>query len=478
MNGRANPALDLRERWLRGWRDPQSFTCLLPTRTDATVQELRKTLSAREPDILQALAGLKHLHAHRIVVVPPDNGYGPRLLINSVTEATLPDHATDISAALWPWLHDLLDAMENAYALRERMVRHRLLDNTVFLAHQGLTLAEVRKEARLREVLRSFFAQARERGEPSLVGDDVRELDMRELDMRELERLRLEARVYVQRLDDVTCAGTPPPRPQSSHKRWLDLALTLVFFPLTAILAADILETVAKVNGPVRRALTWVGLALWAIWAAPFAAVAMLFVRLSELLEKDHVPEPASSDKIACLEAIEEGRRKNELTIWFPVKPTPVGRLLMWLMLFGSERGTRHLWTRGALAGARNIHFARLVLADRGRRMIFMSDYEGSFDAYMNHFIGVGGHTRAVVPISSRVYGCPPTRWLYWPVDVVSFRRRWRQMARSYQLQASVRYVAYPDLSANDIITHRVIRVGLFASELTPKALLEWARKI
>ncbi|MFP4283782.1 MAG: hypothetical protein ACLFU2_14265 [Opitutales bacterium] len=150
----------------------------------------------------------------------------------------------------------------------------------------------------------------------------------------------------------------------------------------------------------------------------------------------------------------------------------------MWLTLFGSERGTRHLWTRGSLAGAENIHYARLLLADGGRRMIFMSDYEGSFDAYIDHFIGIGGKTRAVIPISSRVLGCPPTRWLYWPVEEVSFRRRWREMARSYQLQASVRYVAYPDLSANDILNHSVIRERLFAESLSPEELKDWAARI
>ena len=468
MSGDSTPALDLRERWRRGWRDPLAFTSLLPTRPGATVQELRLTLSARAEEIVAALSALPHLHAHRIVVVPPDNGHGPRLLINSVTEAPLAVHLDDLATTLWPRLQDLLDGAEDARTLMDQMRQHRLRENTTFLAHQGITLADIRREARLRAVLREFFAQARLRGDPGLADEDPQAID----------RLRQEARAHIERLDDPDCARTPPPEARGRWKRWLDLALTMIFFPLGAILTQDIIDAVRGVEGRVRRALVWIGVGLWALWAAPFAAAAILFVRLSELFEQDHVPPPASADKIAVLEAIEEGRRKNELTIWFPVKPSLVGRALMWLMLFGSERGTRHLWTRGTLAGASNIHFARLMLADRGRRMIFMSDYEGSFDAYMNHFIGVGGHTRAVVPISSRVWGCPPTRWLFWPADVVSFRRRWREMARSYQLQASVRYVAYPDLSANDIIAHRAIRSGLFAARLRPDALLAWARKI
>jgi hypothetical protein len=261
-------------------------------------------------------------------------------------------------------------------------------------------------------------------------------------------------------------------------RRWVDRVGTFLLFPLLGILKTDLWLAVRALQPGVNRAGAVVLVGLWWIYAAPFTLLAFLGVRTMELLEPDFEPPPAPEDKLRHIETVEDARTKNELTIWFPVKPTWIGRLLMRLTLFGSERGTRHLWTRGALAGAENIHFARLLLADGGRRMIFMSDYAGSFDAYIDHFIGVGGNTRAVVPISSRVLGCPKTRWLYHPEEVASFRRRWRAMVRSYQLQASARYIAYPALSANDILNHRVIRAGLFADELSPAALSDWAGRI
>jgi hypothetical protein len=458
----AEPALDLRERWLRGWRGPMSFTALIPAKPGVPVKTLRTALTERAERIVEAFRGLPDLHAHRIVVIPEDDPYGPRLLLNSVTDASLPIHLDRLAEALAPFLADLVDLPAGASSLRELLLRHRLVEDTLFHAHPGVTVAEVHQEARLHQVLRDFVEAERAQGT---------------LDQADLEGLRRRAHAYVERLGDPSCASGPPPAPGGAWRAWLDLILTLTLFPLLGVLAFDIWEAVRAVRGP-KRYLTYVLTALWAVWAAPFSLFAILCVRLTEAIEKDHRPEPAPEAKIAHIEQFEEGRRKNELTMWFPVKPSLVGRFLMWLMLFGSERGTRHLWTRGDLAGARNIHYARLVRADGGRRMIFMSDYEGSFDAYIKHFVGVGGHTRAVIPISSRVWGCPPTRWLYFPVDTVEFRRRWREMARSYQLQASVRYVAYEGQSANDILNHRAIREGLYAEGCEPDELLAWSRRI
>lgn len=449
------------ERWDRHWRAPHSLTALLPT-SGADTRALRRQLKAREPELLGDLGGVEGLHALRVVVVPEEEGHGPRLLVNSVADGTLHQHRHRIAAVLARHLHDLVagrPAEPDDFAAVLRA--HRVGERTLFHASPGLSLREIKAEARLREVLRDWLADARRAGS-----------------LKDLEQARLAARDHVVASGDAACARGPAPAIGGQWRRRLDLLCTFLFFPLLGVLGKDIWLATRQLRPAAQRAGATVVLALWWLYAAPFTALAFLGVRLMERLEPDVEPPPASEEKLQRIEAVEDARTKNELTIWFPVKPTLAGRWLMWIVLFGAERGTRHLWTRGALAGAENIHFARLLLVDGGHRMIFMSDYEGSFDAYINHFVGVGGHTRAVIPISSRVHGCPKTRWLYFPEDTVTFRQRWRAMARSYQLQASVRYVAYPHLSANDILHHRRIRDGLFADHLSPAALEEWARGI
>jgi hypothetical protein len=95
-------------------------------------------------------------------------------------------------------------------------------------------------------------------------------------------------------------------------------------------------------------------------------------------------------------------------TLWFPVKDSWTRRLLLKLILCGSERGCRHFWTAGHLADIETIHYAGLLQVDEGRSMIFMSDYDGILHRYLDDFIGIG--SRAVVPICSNFAGCPKTR--------------------------------------------------------------------
>ncbi|RAL20203.1 hypothetical protein DL240_18470 [Lujinxingia litoralis] len=453
----------LNDRWTADWRGPHSHTTLLPT-TGHDTRSLRLELAARAAALEAALAEHPTLHAARIVVVPPDLGHGPRLLINSVADGELGTHTRRLATLLWPHLVDLLaSAPASPDELAHDLRRHRSPDATLFLASPGLSLTQIRQEARLHQVLREWVAQERARGTLAALS---------------LEEARQAARHHVLTLNDPSCARAPTPPGAGAWRKRADLLLTYLFFPILGVLAKDVWLAARQTTPGLRRGLATLLTALWALYALPFTALAMLALRIAEHLEPDPIPTPASEAKLHHLEVFEEGRTKNELTIWFPVKPTWYGRLLMRVILFGSERGTRHLWTRGTLAGAQNIHFARLLTLDGGRRMVFMSDYQGSFDAYINHFIGVGGHTRAVIPISSRVEGCPKTRWLYWPRDTVSFRQRWRAMVRSYQLQASVRFVAYPELSANDILRHHALRRDLFADHLTPEALAAWAHQI
>jgi hypothetical protein len=164
---------------------------------------------------------------------------------------------------------------------------------------------------------------------------------------------------------------------------------------------------------------------------------------------------------------------KNEVTYWFTVKESWARRQLMTLVLLGSEGGCRHLWTNGELSGIDTIHYARLLqLADK-RVMLFMSDYDGSLDRYLIDFMGVG--SRAVIPISSNVKGCPKTRWLYGKDDPTTFGPRLRNLLRTYQLETSVWYNAYPTLTVRDVAVNAAIRDGLFAPAMTEEDAHLWA---
>jgi len=182
---------------------------------------------------------------------------------------------------------------------------------------------------------------------------------------------------------------------------------------------------------------------------------------------------PADAAKVQRLESVEDLSPKNEVTYWFTVRESWIRRVLLAVILKGSEQGCRHFWTDGKLAGIDTIHYARILRLASSRAMLFMSDYDGSLDRYLLDFTGVG--SRAVIPIASNVAGSPKTRWLYGEENLTTFGPRLRNLLRTYQLEPSIWYNAYPLLTVRDILVNGTIREGLFAETMGEDDAQRWA---
>ena len=448
------------------WRSPSSFTAILPL-PGADTKTVRARVKALDPEFIEALQSVDGLHFFRLVVVTPVEraGEGVRLLLNFVHDG-LPDaHLAAVCDSVGLLLLQAMPEVAvpgGVAGLPDFLRRHRAKDNTFFIAVPGKTVAGIRREQEMRVALEELVDRQDAAGEAT----GFATIEQRRLALRAGMARRFSSPLKPAR--DLVVAAL----------RLGALVFTFLFFPIIGVLAVDLAETVNRTQGRVRRALVWALCGLWWIYSAPFTGLAMLLVRVLELVEPDiEAPRP-DAEKLDYLENAEDRVPRNELTVWFPVRDWWIGRLLLGVILFGSERGVRHFWTQGRLAGAENIHFARILQVDGGRSMIFMSDYEGSFDRYIDHFVGVGGHTRAVVPISSRLEGCPKTRWLYHQEDPPVFRRRWKNLIRLHQLKATVWFCAYPFLSANDILNNARICAGLWAEHLTEQEAREWARRL
>ena len=77
----------------------------------------------------------------------------------------------------------------------------------------------------------------------------------------------------------------------------------------------------------------------------------------------------------------------NPFTAIGAIKPglfrITVVRAVLWLLNFGNHQ----IYKRGRLARVGTIHFARWVVIDQGRRVLFCSNYDGSLESYMDDFI-------------------------------------------------------------------------------------------
>ena len=75
-----------------------------------------------------------------------------------------------------------------------------------------------------------------------------------------------------------------------------------------------------------------------------------------------------------------------------------------------TDYACRHIFTRGFLARVQTIHFAHWVFLDDKRRLVFVSNYDGSHQGYMDDFINKVGWGLNL--LFSNGVGWPRTRWL------------------------------------------------------------------
>jgi hypothetical protein len=171
----------------------------------------------------------------------------------------------------------------------------------------------------------------------------------------------------------------------------------------------------------------------------------------------------------ADLAAIEDHQVSNQFSAMGSLKPGVVRLWTTIVVLWAIDYAARHLYTRGRLARVRTIHFARWVFLDRRKRILFLSNYDGSLESYMDDFINKVGFGLNVV--FSNGIGYPRTDWLI--VGGCRDERKFKEYLRRHQMPTQVWYKAYPGLTAIDLERNVRIREG-FESALTEEAAREW----
>jgi hypothetical protein len=160
----------------------------------------------------------------------------------------------------------------------------------------------------------------------------------------------------------------------------------------------------------------------------------------------------------------------NPFTAIGAIKPglfrLAIVRAVLWLLNFGNSQ----IYKRGRLARVGTIHFARWVVIDEGRRVLFCSNYDGSLDSYMDDFINKAAFGLNLV--FSNGVGYPTTRFLL--LGGAQREEQFKTFLRRRQQATDVWYKAYPGLSAYDLYRNAEIRKGLEKPGLSGEALHRW----
>jgi hypothetical protein len=223
----------------------------------------------------------------------------------------------------------------------------------------------------------------------------------------------------------------------------------------------------------LRNLLHLVGVPLALLLASPLlivmTAIGLIGLRRLEKTDPERCPRPAPEDA-AELALLEDHDVSNQFSAMGSLKP---GILRLWTTMFvllAIDYAARHLYTRGGLARVRTIHFARWVFLDDRRRIIFLSNYDGSLESYMDDFINKVGFGLNVV--FGNGIGYPRTNWLI--LNGCSDERQFKQYLRRHQLPTEVWYKAYPGLTAIDLERNGRIRRGLEQSSMSDDEARKW----
>ena len=172
------------------------------------------------------------------------------------------------------------------------------------------------------------------------------------------------------------------------------------------------------------------------------------------------------------LGAREDFIAQNHMANMSDVKPGFARRNALKAILLLANINAR-LSTKGLLAGIPSIHFAHWALLDGGRRLLFCSNFDGSWENYLDDFIDKAN--KGLTGIWGNTIGFPRTRWLFW--DGATNAARFKAIARNKQVPSSVWYSAYRKLTVQAIDNNSAIRKDLFTN-LDPEGTKNWLRRL
>ena len=219
-----------------------------------------------------------------------------------------------------------------------------------------------------------------------------------------------------------------------------------------------------------------------AVVAYAIGLLALSVIRFLERRDASKFENPAGLMKHAHANAPKYAREEsginryqNHLASVTWVKPGLVRRWLLRAALFAINLLARFWFNRGELGGIPTILSARWVLIDDGRRLLFLDNYGGSWESYLNEFIDLAAvkglnaiWSNTFVNAAGRSYGFPATRFLFW--QGAQDARPFKAYVRQSQVETIAWYSAYPTLSVVNINANTETRELLFR-ELRPAAV-------
>jgi hypothetical protein len=209
------------------------------------------------------------------------------------------------------------------------------------------------------------------------------------------------------------------------------------------------------------------------VWSVPFTTMVVLVVVRRRLESRDSSQDapPIDPDVMREMAAREDRAVQNHMGSLVLVKAGLLRAILIRAGLWGLGLVVRVTATDGYLGSMRTIHFAHWALVNNGSRLLFVSNFDGSWESYLDDFIekAHGGLSLAWC----NGVGFPPVRFLIF--DGASHGRRFKDWARHSMALNRFWFSAYENYTVNQIERQARIADGLRRRSLSAAEASAWA---
>ena len=406
---------------------------------------------------MHALTGSDAKRGHLLLEFTAD-GYGDAAIARLAAALTEPLTSLFAQALDWRENNDLAD-----YLCRHRVVTgHGLFDEAGldFAGTPGLSVGRIRREAALRRKVETLIA--------------AQPVSLRPVEQLQAIRSTLSADPLWKWALDL-----PEPVDKAGRTGYFGVARIIrllaafartYLWPLAIPLAFWVLWSALQEDGV--RAMWSAGMTalMWGALIAAGIALALL-IMLYQQLRNAEESDWTSDRVISRAELAEILKRENHLTQNHMISHTVLKagfarRCLSKLAFFAIGTLSAANGRPGFLGLIGTIHFARWLTIPGTRDYIFLSNYDGSWESYLEDFI-----TKAHDGLTAAwtcTMGFPYTRNLF--EFGATDGERFKRFARHSMVHTAFWYSAYPDISTEQIRANTSIRRAVAIAESDEEA--------
>ncbi|MDN5217148.1 hypothetical protein QQ020_34065 [Fulvivirgaceae bacterium BMA12] len=214
-------------------------------------------------------------------------------------------------------------------------------------------------------------------------------------------------------------------------------------------------------------------------WLLPLAIPILLVVAIVCVIpllilemsddKRQHSQKSSGSDQTKRFTEMEDRIVQNQLTHLVEIKPGWFRLMMLKLVLNGIAYLAKVIFNGGRLGGIPTIHYARWIIIDKGRRLLFFSNFDGSWERYLGDFVDKAA--LGLTAVWSNTKGFPKTRLLM--LKGAKDEQRFKSWARAKQVYTNVWYSAYRDLTVTNIANNGQLQKGL-TGELNKEEIENW----